>query len=296
MSYALHQSFHIRDGWLRKGIVEVENNPAVFSELEAPLTLGLGKNMVEALRFWLPATGLSKINKVKGRSLQELTYFGKLVLTHDPYLEDDGTLWLIHYNLIKNSDTATTWYWFFNHFGRLSFNRTQFIEELEQWNVMQGGKETARSSFEKDFDCFIRTYLLRDNLSSPEDTQESPLVHLRLLSAVTLGNNTKQYNLNRPDPRIIPPGILFYVIKKWQEEHQPDAVQVSLRDLLVGQASPGRTFLLGMRLAEAIRWAIETKPEAGMRFTHTAGLDVLTLSQLNSEELLNRHYLAFVPS
>lgn len=293
MSYALHQSFHIRDGWLRKGIQAVTENPKIFSDPSASIRLGLGKNMVEALRFWLPATGLTVVAKEKGKSNQNLTSFGQLVRECDPYLEDDGTLWMLHYNLLKNPANATTWFWFFNYFGRMSFTKTQFIEELEQWNIMEGGKDTARSSFERDFDCFIRTYLPRENSISPEDTQESPLVNLKLLSSTTL-NNSKLYSLTRPDPRVIPPLILFYAIKKWQEEHQPDALQISLRDMLAGQASPGRTFLLGMRLAEAIRWANDTSPQINMRFTRTAGLDVLSLPQIEADKILEMHYFQLV--
>ena len=35
----------------------------------------------------------------------------------DPYLEDIGTLWLLHYNLAKNMEDATSWYFFFNEFN-----------------------------------------------------------------------------------------------------------------------------------------------------------------------------------
>lgn len=298
MSFAQHQTFHIRDGWLRKGLNEVEKNPAIFTDPNAYLRFGLGKNMVEALRFWMRATGLTKEIASTGRRIQMITEFGEIVGQHDPYLEDDGSLWLIHYHLLKQPEEATAWYWFFNHYTRFSFERAGFVNELSLWQAMQngGGKEISKSSLQRDFDCFVKTYLPRQGSESPEDNLECPLVHLRLLSFEHVGGQ-KQYHLNRPDHRAIPPLVLLYVIKNWQEEHQPGALQVSLRDLLAGACSPGRTFLLGMRLAEAIRRASEAAPtEFSLRLTRTAGLDVLTLPSAASVEILKAHYASAVLS
>lgn len=292
MSFAQHQTFHIRDGWLRKGLSEVALNPAIFTDPQAYLRFGLGKNMVEALRFWMRATGLTHEISSGGRRTQELTFFGKLIAQHDPYLEDDASLWFIHYSLLKQREEATAWYWFFNHYARFSFAREGFVSELALWQAIEsvGGKEISKSSLQRDFDCFIKTYLPRQGSESPEDNLECPLVHLRLLSVETVGSQ-KEYHLNRPDPRDIPPLTLLYVIKSWQEEFQPGALQVSLRDLLAGKCSPGRTFLLGMRLVEAIRRASEASPaEFSLRLTRTAGLDVLTLPAVESQEILAAHY------
>jgi hypothetical protein len=292
MRFAQHQTFHIRDGWLRKGLAEVKKNPAIFTDPNAYLCFGLGKNMVEALRFWMRATGLTKEVANAGKRIQEITDFGKLIEEYDPYLEDDGSLWLIHYQLLKQPDEATAWYWFFNHYARLSFDREGFVKELSLWQAMQNvnGKEISKTSLLRDFDCFAKTYLPRQQSESPEDNLECPLVHLRLLSFENIGGQ-KQYHLNRPDPRAVPPLILLYVIKNWQEEHQPGALQVSLRDLLSSPCSPGRTFLLGMRLTEAIRAASEQVPsQFSLRLTRTSGLDVLTLPSISSLDLLKTHY------
>ncbi len=139
MSFAQHQTFHMRDGWLRKGLNEIHTNPAIFTDPNAYLQFGLGKNMVEALRFWMRATGLTEEVSNGSRRIQKITAFGEIVRQHDPYFEDDGSLWLIHYHLIKQSTEATAWYWFFNHYARLSFDRDGFVNELALWNVMQNG-------------------------------------------------------------------------------------------------------------------------------------------------------------
>ncbi len=55
-----HQSFHIRRGWIYKGLNEVRNDEFVFSRKDIVHTdlLGIGSNMVTALKYWLEALKL----------------------------------------------------------------------------------------------------------------------------------------------------------------------------------------------------------------------------------------------
>ncbi len=104
MAFARHETFYVRDGWLRKGLKNLDKyGVKFFRSKEAADVLGMGKNMVNSLRFWLRATGLM------GESDQQpKTEFGKLIDKHDPYFEDIGTLWLMHYQLLKNKELSTT--------------------------------------------------------------------------------------------------------------------------------------------------------------------------------------------
>ena len=59
-----HESFPCRYGWLPKLYEAVEQEPEIFSSDErALLALGLGRNMVKALRFWGDVFGLLQIDK-----------------------------------------------------------------------------------------------------------------------------------------------------------------------------------------------------------------------------------------
>jgi hypothetical protein len=52
MAYARHETFYIRDGWLRKGLKLVEKKGFdFFNSNDAPEELGIGKNMVQSLKF-----------------------------------------------------------------------------------------------------------------------------------------------------------------------------------------------------------------------------------------------------
>lgn len=62
--------------------------------------LGIGTNMVKALRYWLQVVGLTE-EPTTGRRVQTLTEFGQVVYDNDRYIEELGTLYLLQYQLAK---------------------------------------------------------------------------------------------------------------------------------------------------------------------------------------------------
>ena len=50
--FARHETFHPRFGWLKKGFDKAIENPDVFLSEAAPSILGVGKNMVKAIKYW----------------------------------------------------------------------------------------------------------------------------------------------------------------------------------------------------------------------------------------------------
>lgn len=139
MSFAKHETFHIREGWLFKGMAAIKEAeeqrrlPTIFLEKDAPERLGIGRNMVRALRYWLQATGLTYEQIEDRQTVQRLTDFGEWVWLHDRYMDDAATLWLIHYHLVCNKEHATTWYWFFNHFAPVTFDVESALDALKLW-------------------------------------------------------------------------------------------------------------------------------------------------------------------
>jgi hypothetical protein len=76
--------------------------------------LGVGKNMVAAIRYWLTATKVIDNGSI--------TEFGEFLNQKDIYLEDDASLWLLHLALVQNKELATSVYWLFNHFHQNEFS------------------------------------------------------------------------------------------------------------------------------------------------------------------------------
>ena len=72
-AFGRHETFPLRFGWLTKGVGAWTENRNVFEEEEAIVKLGVGKNMVDAIRYWMIA---SQIVTANGKTL-EPTEIGK---------------------------------------------------------------------------------------------------------------------------------------------------------------------------------------------------------------------------
>lgn len=291
MPYAKHETFHFREGWLFKGMDAVRRDPRIFMERDASERLGLGRNMVRALRFWMTATELTEEYQEDQRTVQRLTVpLGQLVWEHDRYLEEEGTLWLVHYHLVRDQDGATAWHWFFNHFSQPVFDQASFVNALRGWVIGVEGKAISENSLKRDFDCLVRTYLPDRQARSPEDLMECPLAQLGLLAEADSGR-VRRYRLLRPDPACIDPLVLLYVLLRWQEDKKPDSRQMGLAQVLREPANAGRVFNLSMAsLSDGLTRLSDGYPDLTVRLTRTAGLDELTLPVATAEEVLVRYY------
>jgi len=76
--------------------------------------------MVNAIRYWLQAAQLIVPAQpgFKTTSLGD-KIFGKRGFDH--YLEDEATIWLVHWLIASSPELATGWYWFFNKFHKPEF-------------------------------------------------------------------------------------------------------------------------------------------------------------------------------
>ena len=79
MQFRRHDTFYIRKGWINKGIKNLKKHDDLFSNKELYPTdlLGIGANMVKALRYWLQAIDLTEETSIKGKIHQVLTDFGR---------------------------------------------------------------------------------------------------------------------------------------------------------------------------------------------------------------------------
>lgn len=55
VSFGRHETFTLRFGWLTKGFKAWCEDPSIFEKNDATVVLGVGKNMVHAIRYWLIA-------------------------------------------------------------------------------------------------------------------------------------------------------------------------------------------------------------------------------------------------
>ena len=164
MSFSGHESFPMRYSWLKKAVDGVAADPCAFSREDAMVRFGVGKNMVTSMRHWGLSLGMLKEacvdRKTRGRTLA-VTALGASLFRDsgwDPFLEDPGTLWLLHWKLAGHPDRATTWWWVFNHYPSTEFTRQDLQQALESLVAQNEHSRVTSASLKRDIEVFVRTY------------------------------------------------------------------------------------------------------------------------------------------
>ena len=242
-TFSGHETFVFRYGWLKKGLDGLRERPDIFSADEAVARLGVGKNMVRSIRHWCLATRLLAEEDGRRGGLTE-SAFGRFLLSEaDPYLEQEGSLWLLHWHLATNADRATTWYWAFNVQRETEWTRETLQARLTQWAEAQGWARLSAASLKADVSCFVRSYVpgRRGPASTPEETLDCPLATLGLITEV---EGDKRYRFNtRPKPTL-PASVFVYALLDFWNHRRSESSTLSLRDITYGEGSPGRVFRL----------------------------------------------------
>lgn len=275
MKFRAHDTFFIRKGWLSKGMKNVHANGEVFvSKDENPMdVLGIGANMVKALRYWLQAVGLT-VEPNSGRRIQTMTSLGEIIFENDRFIEELGTLYLLQYKLASNKKDATAWYFFFNEFNMSEFYRDDFVSSLQKRIKMYSSRErVALRSLNDDFSCIINTYLPRIKISlgkeDPESNIDCPFGQLGLIDI--LNKNKKTYKKSIPSPKTINPWIALAIIL----EQAGDIKEISLNKLLTSPCNLGKVFNLDAIAMLDVLYEVEKLNE--IKINRTAGLDVIQI-------------------
>lgn len=275
MKFRAHETFFIRKGWLSKGMKHVLRKPNVFVDKEEnPMdALGIGSNMVKSLRYWLQAVGLTQEPRT-GRRDQTLTPLGNVIYAHDRFIEEMGTLHLLHYKLATNKEDATAWYFFFNKFIATEFTREDFINSLQSYILMSGESiSVASRSLSEDFACIINTYVPRYKTNpgkvSPENNIDCPLGEIGLIDILA----KKTFKKSIPSANTFDPWIVLAIIS----DRANGRNQIGLNELLTAEGNIGRIFNLdSITMIEVLR---RVEKLGALKIIRTAGLDVVHLLQ-----------------
>jgi hypothetical protein len=171
-----HEKFALREGWINKGLIAVEEMTDAFVRKDAPDVFGLGNNMVKSLRYWMRALGLTNDTGSK------LSLLGQMVREYDPYLEDLTTLWLLHSNIARNKEGATTWYMYFNNCDADDLEKEQIIAILtREVTKYANGQSFSEKSLSNDVDVLLNMYSKNKEKTDPEDKNISPFAQLGLV-------------------------------------------------------------------------------------------------------------------
>jgi hypothetical protein len=275
-TFSGHETFPLRYSWLPKGLRELDRDSDLFFKDEAMVRLGVGKNMVRAVRHWCTALGMAKVDGRK--SLGEVTPLGRRLFLGrgddrpwDPYLEDPGTLWLFQWMLASREHRASTWHLAFTQWGAELFTKEELIDWLHGIVQELDKSRATKNSLKRDVDVFIRTYVPTDPSPHrpPEDTFDSPLVELGLIRQ----EEKKLYRFVRGQKDSLPQAIFTYALLDYWHDSKTEEAAMSFERLLYEPGSPGGAFKLTERALATRLDCLD--PWVGLRFDETAGLRTL---------------------
>lgn len=289
-AFGRHQTFHLRTGWLKKGYKAVKKNPLIFSEDEATSELGVGKNMVESIKYWSVAMGILEARRDKSdkKTHHSATKFARRLFQADPYLEDPASNWLLHYKLVTAQEEAPLWYFAFNHLSLKEFNRSSCLNAI---NLHLRKRPEIRIPSEKtltsDFLTFIRTYCERvDGLENiREDVLDSPFAGLGLITHLPDRIN---FRFRIGPKNYLPSQVVAYAILQMLERRNAKvedkrSVRITLDQLLWDPESPGMCFKLdGETLVGYVEDICSRSQLGKAEYSTSAGMKQLFIPNIES--------------
>ncbi|MEK9878055.1 MAG: DUF4007 family protein [Betaproteobacteria bacterium] len=283
------QKFPLRYSWIPKAARAVQQDVRAFDLDSATMDLGVGSAMVKSMKYWMFAAGL--LNKDTGK----LSDLGRFLFGNggaDPYLEDEGTLWLIHWMLTKNAVEATALFWFFNLMHQTEFTSEELTTNLSDFVTQNLRKrQVARGTIDADIAVILRMYssTISDQRAPIEDTLDSPLCTLDLLQK---SHVDKRYFMRFRERASLPNQILGYAVLDLMVSRGSQIVP--LDDLMYSKdlsASPGASFRLTenelIRKLEELSWEYKEFLE----FRESNGLNQLFLkAPIFPEKFISDYY------
>lgn len=240
-SFSGHETFPLRYGWLQKAYQAVNDAPSakdavhVFRDPDSIARFGVGRNMVGAIRYWATAAGVLEESS-DGLST---TWLGAMLFDKngtDPYLEEDASLWLLHWHLASRP-RLTSAYWLFNEFRGGSFVRQDIVSPLLKLAQEHGWSRVASTTVDRDLQCLLRTYIGGRGSS---EAGESILAELGLIRPM----DKYRSRLSRGRKSSLSNSIFLYCINEFWENFAPEQTTMSFENVAYGGGSPGRVFLL----------------------------------------------------
>ena len=197
--------------WLKKGYDFVRDGRD-FNSPDAVVFLGVGKNMVASIRYWLKVFGI-----YNGTDISSLgTYLFDNNFGKDKYLEDIASLQLLHFNLVHNEE-ATLYKMFFCGLQRerSSFDREQALSYVAL-RMAEDGKQKIynANTVKKDIAVLLQNYSLPRKPLSNEDFS-SLMIDLDLIRQ---SSEDKGYYFNHGGKRQVVQEVFLYALITLQEK------------------------------------------------------------------------------
>lgn len=281
-TFSGHDSFHCRQLWLKKGFDFVSSGKSFYDE-DAVIVLGVGKNMVSSIRFWLKA-----FNIIDNRD--SITEFGKRLFDdkfgYDPFLENEASLWLLHYQLVKN-EISTIYTLIFNEFRKekLFFNKETFLNYVKRISESNPDLNFNENTIAKDFIVFANLYKNNPASKDIEDSFSGILSEIELLKTINKGKD-EQFFIENSERDNLPESIVLFAIL----DNPNYGNSISLNSLEFDWNSPGSIFALNRSgLMNKISDIVDGFKD--ITFTDQAGIKELQFkNKPDAYQILNSYY------
>lgn len=274
-TFAGHETFHCKSLWLKKGYDFVKDGNS-FNDEEAVVKLGVGKNMVGSIRYWMRAFGL--INQDNN-----LTPFADYIFDtengRDPFLEDTQTLWLLHWNMIYTNYATIYRQIFLNfHKERKEFSKANIFAFLRRKNNEKAfsGIVWNDNTINRDIAMLIKMYVSPD--SNVYEDYTSILLDLNLIKRA----GKELYEFNYATKAKINPLIFFYAVHRLSEGSQVVEFDKMLELAMVFCLSQNELYEIFNQL---------TAINSNITFDNSAGEQLFAVKQnFNEFEILDMYY------
>jgi hypothetical protein len=238
---------------LPKAYNAIRQEPGILSADErAIVELGVGKNMVRAIRFWIQVSGVAKPSSERG---YEATAFGDALLGDkglDRFLEDRRTLWLLHWKFLSQVEQPLfAWDYLINRWTHPDLTRTDVLRVFER-EARRIDRQLSRATLEQHFDVFLHTYVPTRSQKREilEDNLDCPLVELELIEPIgeravaNSGRRETVYCFRRETKTDITPELFIYCLFDYWRTRRPNEQTLTFRDVSVSPGSIGQVFKL----------------------------------------------------
>lgn len=269
-----HESFACKAMWLKKGYDYVVNQNK-FSDIDSVVKLGVGKNMVQSIKYWLKSFGLLQDDNITAIA----NYLFDSDTGKDPYAEDNATLWVLHYQLVK-SYLASLYHLVFVEFQRekKEFDKDQLLSFVRRkCNVPEQKNVFNENTVSKDIRVLLQNYIAPSNPKSFEE-YSGIFIDLGLIRELD-----GQYSFNEVSPNQIHPLIILFALVDIAGDDKTVSFD-KLQVLSLLFCMPISSFLITIR-------SISEKYSEEITYTDNNGIrNVQFLKNISPIDVLNRYY------
>ena len=274
-SFSGHESFHCKSLWLKKGYDYLLDGNS-FTDADAVAKLGVGKNMVASIRFWLRAFSLSEGDEITDIA----TYLFHAEHGRDPFAEDLNTLWILHI-LLVTTRVASIYNLTFVEYQRekKEFSRNELRNFIKRkCSVPEQKNVYNENTVNKDIGVLLKNYAAPKDLKNIEDFS-ALLIALELI----VNKDPETYSYRVTEPHEIAPEVVLFALLSMNNYDKTLSFDV-IQQLSLTLCMPI------VSLIEVIRLLEKQYPEA-IVFSDNSGIkNVQFIGHLNKFEVLDRYY------